>query len=67
MQSGMPYRVCVQTGLGYPQRADRVNSRVNCVSGGPHRDVALPPGNTKQHSTEQSLPHTQKAMIINQF
>lgn len=47
-------RVCVYTsrdgweGAGGSQRADGVNGRVNCVSGGSRREVALPPGNTKR-------------------
>lgn len=33
---------------GLSQRADGVNGRVNCVSGGPRGDVVLPPGYTKR-------------------
>lgn len=44
MQSGVQYSECIQTELGCCQRADRVNSRVNCVSGGPYRDGTIPPG-----------------------
>lgn len=51
MQSGVPQRVCTQTELGCSQRADRVNSRVNCVSGGPYKDETLPPGDMKHYST----------------
>lgn len=54
MQSGVPYRVCIGTELGWSQRADRVNSGVNCVSGGTHRDVTLPPGDTKRYTTTES-------------
>lgn len=65
MQSGVPYRVCVcvQTGLGWSQRADRVNSGVNCVSGGPRREVTLPPGNTEHYSTAKSPPHIYKTHL----
>lgn len=65
MQSGVPYRVCVcvQTGLGWSQRADRVNSGVNCVSGGPRREVTLPPGNTERYSTAKSPPHIYKTHL----
>lgn len=56
MQSAVPQRVCIQTEL--PQRADRVNSRVNCVSGGSYKDETLPPGDTKHYSTALCERHT---------